>query len=168
VSQQSFIVLEDAAHADFDLACAELASQGLSVVPAFEPAAPGLVCAGEVGDWQAAQLAVLAALAGADLVVAAAAPREVIDTLCEDLRRLGTLDHRLSPRKSAVLELSQAERALIERLLAGDSLGEAARALHMSRRTADRRLASARRALGAASTAEALAVAIRLGLRPPA
>lgn len=168
MSTQSFIVLEAAAQADFDLACAELAASRPSVKPSFGAAAPGVVCAAEVRDRQTAQQAVLAALAGAHLVVAATAPREVIDMLCEDLRRLGRLDHRFSPRQQAGSELSPAERALVERLLAGDSLGQAAVALHISRRTADRRLASARRALGAATTAEALAVAVSRGLRPPA
>lgn len=168
MSAQSFIVLEGAAHADFDLACADLAALGLNVALTFEAGAPGMVCAGEVGDRQAAQQAVLAALAGAHLVITASAPRDVIDMLCDDLRRLGTLDHRVSPQRRAGPILSPAERALIERLLAGDSLGQAARALHLSRRTADRRLASARRALGAATTAQALAVAVSLGLRPPA
>lgn len=165
---QSFIVLEAAASVEFDQACAELAAAGLTVVPAFEAAGPGVVCAAPVHDRQAAQQAVLAALAGAHLVVAASGPRQVIDMLCEDLRRLGPLDHRVSRRQPAGPELSPAERALIERLLAGDSLGQAARALHLSRRTADRRLASARRALGASTTAEALAIAVRLGLHLPA
>ena len=166
MSTQSFIVLEPAAHADFDRACANLAAAGHGVAAAFELAAPGVACACEVSDSQAAQQAVLAALAGAHLVVKASAPREVIDMLCEDLRRLGTLEHRVGPERQEGPELGGAERALIERLLAGDSLGQAANALHLSRRTADRRLASARRALGAATTAEALAVAVRIGLRP--
>lgn len=181
MSTQTFIVLEAAAHADFQRACADLAARGLTVTQAFkvpeargvvparantETAAPGLACAGEVSDRQTAQQAVLAALAGADLVVLACAPREVIDMLCEDLRRLGTLDHRLTQQPPSGPALPPAERALIEHLLAGDSLGAAAKALHLSRRTADRRLASARRTLGAATTAEALAIAVQLGLRP--
>jgi DNA-binding CsgD family transcriptional regulator len=167
VSTQSFIVLEAAAHADFDRVRADLAARGLTVSPAFEDAAPGMACAAEVRDSRTAQQAVLAALAGAHLVVLACATREVIDMLCEDLRRLGVLDHRLAPEQSAEPRLTPAERALVERLLAGDSLGEAAKALHLSRRTADRRLASARRTLGAATTAEALAIAVQAGLRPP-
>lgn len=166
MATQSFIVLEPAAHADFDRACADQAASGHRVVPTFELAGPGVACACEVRDSQAAQQAVLAALAGAHLVVNASAPRDVIDMLCEDLRRLGALDHRVGPDQPEGPELSGAERALIERLLAGDSLGQAAQALHLSRRTADRRLASARRALGAATTAEALALSVKIGLRP--
>jgi DNA-binding CsgD family transcriptional regulator len=88
----------------------------------------------------------------------------VIDQLCDDLRRLGELDHRIGERSDAGPELSADERALLAQLIAGRSLGEAARALHLSRRTADRRLASARRALGAASTSEALVIAWRNGV----
>lgn len=54
-------------------------------------------------------------------------------------------------------------RALINRIAAGDTLGQAAHALHLSRRTADRRLAQARRALGVERTVVAIAWAHRLG-----
>jgi DNA-binding CsgD family transcriptional regulator len=54
-------------------------------------------------------------------------------------------------------------RALIGRLAAGDTLAEAAHALHLSRRTADRRLAQARRALGVDRTVVAIVWARRLG-----
>lgn len=54
-------------------------------------------------------------------------------------------------------------RALITRIAAGDTLGQAAHALHLSRRTADRRLAQARRALGVERTVAAIARAQRLG-----
>ena len=54
-------------------------------------------------------------------------------------------------------------RALINRIAAGDTLGQAAHALHLSRRTADRRLAQARRALGVERTVVAIVWAHRLG-----
>lgn len=54
-------------------------------------------------------------------------------------------------------------RALIGRIAAGDTLGEAAHALHLSRRTADRRLAQARRALGVERTVAAIVWARHLG-----
>jgi DNA-binding CsgD family transcriptional regulator len=120
-----------------------------------------------VADAPAAAQAVLAALRGADLVVLATAQREVIDQLCDDLRHLGELDHRVgaSAGLAPVLSvLSADERALLAQLIGGASLGEAARVLHLSRRTADRRLAAARRALGAATTSEALVLARRSGV----
>jgi DNA-binding NarL/FixJ family response regulator len=120
-----------------------------------------------VADRGAAVEAVLAAVRGADLVIAATAKRDVIDQLCDDLRRLGTVEHRVEARTvptSPAAALSADERALLVALLGGASLGEAAAALHLSRRTADRRLAAARRALGASSTAEALVLAAQAGL----
>lgn len=123
-----------------------------------------------VHDAGAAADAVLAAVGGADLVMHVECEREVIDNLCDDLRSLGELDHRIGDvtpaAHSSAPVLSDDERALLAQLIGGASLGEAARVLHLSRRTADRRLASARSALGAASTSEALVLARRLGVRP--
>jgi DNA-binding CsgD family transcriptional regulator len=51
------------------------------------------------------------------------------------------------------------ERRLLELLADGQALGEAAETLHVSRRTADRRLAAAREKLGVHSTAEAVVFA---------
>jgi DNA-binding NarL/FixJ family response regulator len=167
VRPASYVVIEAGPPDAAERAGADAASRGLRVVRTLEAAGPGTAYVGQVTDERSAQHAVLAALAGAHLVVAAAAPREVIDMLCEDLRRLGTLDHQVGVQAAPAGGLGDTERALLKQLLKGDSLGEAANALHLSRRTADRRLASARRALGAATTAEALAIAVRMGLRPP-
>jgi DNA-binding CsgD family transcriptional regulator len=126
---------------------------------------PRTVCVGTVADSDDAGRAVLAAVIGADVVVDARADREVIDRLCDDLRRLGTLEHRLGAAAKAPV-LTADERALMAHLLGGSSLGETARALHLSRRTADRRLASARAKLGANSTSEAVVLAARAGIKP--
>jgi len=192
VSQPTFIVIESGPADAVARAAAELAARGARIASpagapaAFEAARPGQICAGEVTGAASAQRAVLAALAGAHVIVVASAPREVTDMLCEDLRRLGILEHRIgevvaaSPaagaRAAGATEagraapgagtLGETERALLSRLLQGDSLGDAAAALHLSRRTADRRLAAARQRLGAATTAEALASAVRLGFLP--
>lgn len=91
----------------------------------------------------------------AGVVVHGVADRDVLDRLCDDLRRLGPLDHRTAstPRTS---RLTSEERALVDRLLEGETLGEAALELNLSRRTADRRMASVRKKAGVATTAEAL------------
>ena len=52
--------------------------------------------------------------------------------------------------------LDDEQRRLLRLLCHGLSVAEAARRLHLSRRTAERRLASARAALGAATNAEAV------------
>jgi DNA-binding CsgD family transcriptional regulator len=127
------------------------------------PAPPGAVRVGAVTDAAGAAQAVLAAVRGCDLVVLATAERAVIDQLCDDLRRLGQLEHVVGTDSARPL-LGPEERELLARLGAGASLGEAAKALHMSRRTADRRLAAARRALGVRSTSEAVVLARRQGI----
>jgi DNA-binding CsgD family transcriptional regulator len=158
-----FVVLEGAEPQAVRDAVAQLAADGAQVRHGWHPAQLPTVCVGQVtGDEDAAK-AVLAAVAGARLVIAAVAPREVIDRLCDDLQRLGELDHRVGVEGPAV---GAAERALLAELLAGASLGEAARRLHISRRTADRRLAAARAALNASTTAEALRAAVGLGIGP--
>jgi len=130
---------------------------GWTVVESWEPPAGAgpVVCAGVVASAEDAAEALLAAVAGAGLVVSAGADREVVDRLCEDLRRLGRLDHRVGePGGSPGLTLD--ERRLADLLLEGVTLGEAARRLNLSRRTADRRLSSVRRKLGVETTAAAL------------
>lgn len=77
--------------------------------------------------------------------------RSVLTPISDDLHCL-TDQHVLPARRT----LTAQEVALLQMLLTGMTLGEAARTAHLSRRTADRRLASARLALGAGSTTQAL------------
>ena len=104
--------------------------------------------------------ALLAAVGGAGVVVHALAERETIDRLVDDLRRLGPVDHRMGEPKPGP-GLTTDERRLLDELASGRTLGDAAADLHLSRRTADRRLASARRKLGVSTTAEAVVAYIR-------
>lgn len=106
-----------------------------------------------VGDERSAADAVLAAVAGQGLLVDARAGRDVIDRLCDDLRRLGPLDHRVHTEPG----LTPDEHALLSLLAGGTPLGAAAARLHLSRRSADRRLAHARELLGAGTTSAAVA-----------
>jgi len=104
--------------------------------------------------------ALLAAVGGAGVVVHARAGRDVIDRLVDDLRRLGPVDHRTGEPAPGP-GLTADERRLLDALASGRTLGEAAVELHLSRRTADRRLAAARRKLGVATTAEAVVAHVR-------
>ena len=132
----------------------ELERQGIRVVHGWRQER-SIVCTGEVVDAGDAAEALLAAVAGAGLVVHARADRAVVDRLVDDLRRFGPVDHRTTePDPGAAL--TGDERRLLDRLADGRTLGQAAADLNLSRRTADRRLASARKKLGAASTAEAI------------
>lgn len=144
----------DAAVAD---ALADVRAAGWTVVPGWwlPQGADRVVCTGEVSSVEEAAAALLAAVGGAGLVIAGRADRDVLDRLCDDLRRLGPVDHRpaAAPRGP---RLTEEERALVELLSGGLTLGDAARRLHVSRRTADRRMASVRAKLGVKTTAEAL------------
>ena len=141
----------DVAYAD---AVADLGSAGATLVPGWN-ARRGIVCSGVVLSAEDAAAALLAAVGGAGVLIHARAERDVIDRLCEDLRRLGPVDHRIGDAAPRV-RLTREEQSLVDILLDGESLGAAARKLNLARRTADRRLASVRAKLGVETTAEAL------------
>lgn len=157
------VVVEDSPAALAE-ALAEARRGGLTIVEGWTPAAgaSSVVCTGVVADAEDAAAALLAAVAGAGVIVDARASREVVHRLCEDLRKLGRLDHRTAPT-GRTTGLSSDQRALLELIRDGFSLGEAAGRLHLSRRTADRRLAAARQALGVETTAEAVVALSRGG-----
>jgi DNA-binding CsgD family transcriptional regulator len=160
VNRPPLIVVEGSVSA-FAAARADITAGGWTVVESWAAARRGVVCAAVVDGEGSARSVVLAALAGAGVLVHGVAPRDVLDRLCDDLRRLGPLDHRIA-EPDATPTLEPDDRALLELLLGGASLGDAAHTLHISRRTADRRLARARLALGAATTTEAVVLARRL------
>jgi len=160
---QSFVVGEVAG------AVAETALPGgARVVDEFRDGRAGTVVVAAVTDDASAGAAVLAAVRGSSLVLdASSLPAEAIDRLCDDLRRLGEVDRRdgrHQPVPSADTDIDDDGMAVLRRLAQGQRLGEAAAALHLSRRTADRRLAAAKDALGAASTVEAIVIAKARGL----
>lgn len=121
---------------------------------------PDVVCAGVVDDAASAAEALLAAVGGAGLIIEARADRDLVDRLVDDLRRLGPVEHCTHEPGFAVLTAE--ERDLLALLADGLTLGAAARSLHVSRRTADRRLAGARARLGVESTAEAVVAFSRI------
>jgi DNA-binding CsgD family transcriptional regulator len=108
-----------------------------------------------------AAAALLVVIGGAGIVVDAQADAVVIDRLLEDLRHLGPVEHRRAVRP--VPHVTHEGQQILRLLAAGMTLGAAASELGIARRTADRRLAEARRILGVERTAEAVARARRLG-----
>jgi DNA-binding NarL/FixJ family response regulator len=147
-----------------------LRATGSRIIDGFRPPlhAPGAVCVGVVDSEATAVAALLAVLAGAGLVAEARADRATIDRLVDDLRRRGFVDHRVVGARGVAStagepDLSVEGRAILGMLAMGLSLGEAAHVLGLGRRTADRRLAEARRDLGVTRTTEAIAKARRLG-----
>jgi DNA-binding NarL/FixJ family response regulator len=87
----------------------------------------------------------------------------VLERLFEDLRHIGPVRYlrRGEPELGRPEPgLDRDQLGLLELLSRGSSLVEAAAAMHLSRRTAQRRLAAARRTLGVQSTAEAIRKAL--------
>ncbi len=143
-------------------------SSGVRIVQGFRPPVQpsGAACVGVVDSEATAMEALLAVLGGAGLVAEARADRATIDRLVDDLRRRGPVDHRAvgaGPDGGVAPEISVEGRAILGMLAMGLSLGEAAHVLGLARRTADRRLAEARRSLGVTRTTEAVARARKLG-----
>jgi DNA-binding NarL/FixJ family response regulator len=150
-----------------------LSDAGWTVVDGLDtrPARIRAALHGVVATPRDAASALLAALDGFGLLLVLAADGEVHDRLVDDLRRLGPVEHldaAGSPAMDDTGPLAEDGRAILALLAEGYTLGEAAHRLALSRRTADRRLAEARDALGVTRTTEAIAVAARRGLlRPP-
>jgi DNA-binding NarL/FixJ family response regulator len=116
---------------------------------------------GVVADETDAVAAVLAAIAGYGLIVELRVDGAVRDRLLDDLRHAGPLEVRSVAATPP--ELDDESHALLRSIAAGETLGDAARRLGISRRTADRRLATIRATLGVQRTVEAVAVAGRAG-----
>ncbi|MEO7572219.1 MAG: LuxR family transcriptional regulator [Acidimicrobiales bacterium] len=113
---------------------------------------------GSVDDDDTVAAAVLIAARGVGLVIGCPDDGRRA-RLLDDLRRIGTVELvALGPDPLAVLDDDQ--RALLAALATGASVGTAADALHLSTRTAERRLAAARRSLGVRTTAEAVALSM--------
>ncbi len=158
------LVVVEGPEVAFDYAVQEVTAAGWTVVDGFAPPSRHgtSVRSGPVADRPDAEAALLIALSGEGLVVRATAGREIVDRLVDDLRRLGPVDHRIGEPDAAPAIPPEA-REILGLLAEGHSLGEAATILGLSRRTADRRLAEGRRALGVERTTEAIARAKRLG-----
>ncbi len=108
------------------------------------------------------------AASGMRVVIVAEGSGPVLELLVGELRRVGRVTiHRPGEPMTFVPDgppsLPADSRELLTVLADGVSLGEAARQLHMSRRTADRRLADARRALNVSTTAQLIAALQRDG-----
>ncbi|WP_199509503.1 LuxR family transcriptional regulator [Nucisporomicrobium flavum] len=128
-----------------------------------------LVLHGRVTDQDALHLAVLAAARGAGIVAVCDADSPTGRALVDDLSRLGAV--HLGPGGSpapatadstdAVAELVPEQRALLDRLAAGDTIAAAAAAEFLSLRTANRRIAEARALFGVRTTREAVLAYLR-------
>ncbi|MDP9794522.1 DNA-binding CsgD family transcriptional regulator [Catenuloplanes nepalensis] len=119
-----------------------------------------LVLFGRVPDLDTVQLVVLAAARGAGVIAIADATGDIGRALIGDLSRLGPVrrdtDTPVVPETGTVEQLAPEQRALLDRLADGETIAAAAAAEFMSLRTANRRIAEARKLLGVRSTREAV------------
>jgi DNA-binding CsgD family transcriptional regulator len=159
------LVVVEGAPGAADREASRLRAAGHEVIDGFRPMlgrARPVIRVGVVAGPADAGHALLAAIDGAGVVIEATADRVTIDRLVDDLRRLGPVDHRIGEPEAAPA-LDPVARSILGLLAEGHSLGEAAHLLGLARRTADRRLAAARGALGVDRTTEAISRARRLG-----
>lgn len=112
-----------------------------------------LICIGTISDEATATSAMTALARGVGLIVAIEFSGSALQRFLEDLHRLGSADPLVAPD---VPVLSAEQRDLLAALSGGATVTEAALALFVSRRTANRRLAEARYLLGVTTNAEAV------------
>lgn len=159
MTKARFVLAEDGA---VDDVLADMQQAGISTVRDWQlPEEPWdlterrIACAGRIACQRELEDALVAAARGAFLVVEGRVPAELFAPLVDDLRRLGVVEHRSSNG------LDAQQRRLLTFLGEGLSIGEAAAQLFISRRTADRRLAAARAALGVRTNKEAVVAVAR-------
>jgi DNA-binding NarL/FixJ family response regulator len=111
------------------------------------------VCYGHVDSASDLRAAVMAAARGSRLIVEISAESGLLEGLVEDLQRIGDVEVRTTFGKEW---LAPDEQRLLELLSKGVSVTAAAQRLHISRRTANRRLAHARMTLNVNSNTEAV------------
>jgi DNA-binding NarL/FixJ family response regulator len=117
-----------------------------------------VVCCGLVATFDDVSAALLAAVRGAGVVARVEPDAEPTRRLLEELRSLGPVEERARQHGDAG-ELSLEQLELCRLLGLGLSLADAATQLHLSRRTAFRRLADVREALNVETTREAVLIA---------
>lgn len=156
-----FVLAEDRA---VDDALEQMKHEGVSIVRGWQlPNQPWdvsgrrIACAGRIASQADLEAALVAAARGAFLVIEGRVPVELFAAFVEDLRRLGTVEHRRANG------LDAQQHRILTLLGEGLSIGEAAAQLFISRRTADRRLAAARSALGVRTNNEAVVALARHG-----
>ena len=140
--------------------------------PAWDVTGSRLVLHGRITDPDTLHLAVLAAARGAGIVAVCDGESPLGRALVDDLGRLGPVHQGVAEPATggdAVADLVPEQRALLDRLAAGDTIAAAAAAEFLSLRTANRRIAEARALFGVRTTREAVLAYLRQrGAPPPA
>ena len=156
---------------DADTVLRRLARDGWAVRDGFALPDPNwdvtgakLILHGRIGDAETVQLAVLAAARGAGIVAVCDTESPLGRALVDDLARLGPVRQGVetgADAPDAVADLVPEQRALLDRLAAGDTIAAAAAAEFLSLRTANRRIAEARALFGVRTTREAVLAYLR-------
>lgn len=127
-----------------------------------------MVCHGRVADPDTARLALLAAVRGASVVAITDVTSGLGQEFLADLGRVGVVTTDLegwaaggSGDGDGGPQLAVEQRALLDRLAAGETIAAAAAAEFLSLRTANRRIAEARELLGVRTTREAVLAYLR-------
>jgi DNA-binding CsgD family transcriptional regulator len=146
-----------------------LASEGWQIHEGFalpdtpwDISASRAVLVGLVDDATAAADAVLAAERGAGIVATVGPDSDIAASLVAELARVGPVARTADGASTPGPPLTPEQRALLDRLAAGASIAAAAEAEFISLRTANRRIADARRTLGVRTTRQAVAEYLRL------
>lgn len=130
--------------------------------PAWDVTGAKLVLHGRISDPGELQLAVLAAARGAGIVAVCDTETTIGRALIDDLTRLGPVRQGADgDGGDTVADLVPEQRALLDRLAAGDTIAAAAAAEFLSLRTANRRIAEARALFGVRTTREAVLAYLR-------
>ena len=128
--------------------------------PSWDVTGARLILYGRVAETDTLQLAVLAAARGAGIVAVCDTDTPIGRALIDDLGRLGTVHLGIGDGEAAA-DLVPEQRALLDRLAAGDTIAAAAAAEFLSLRTANRRIAEARALFGVRTTREAVLAYLR-------
>lgn len=148
-----------------------ISGAGWQVRAGFEPVTGltgrRLVRFGVVADPSTAILVVRAAAGGAGVVAVVNEATAWVRTLVDDLAKFGPVRRCCDPpyglaEAAALPPLQSDQRALLERLAAGETIATAAAAEFMSLRTANRRIAAIRRLFDVANTRDAVRTYLRL------
>ncbi|MGI8679555.1 MAG: helix-turn-helix transcriptional regulator [Jatrophihabitans sp.] len=131
----------------------EVVGAGWALQPPGGPVDPASIVSAVVADGSDAQAAVLLAIRGRGLLIRARAERGVVDDLVEDLSRIAPV---LFFDDASAIRLDPDTWRLLHALADGVTVSVAARTLHLSIRTANRRITEARDVMGAQTRAQLL------------
>lgn len=125
-----------------------------------------LVAIGQIDSEADAEAALQALARGVGLIVRVGVDGDLRHRILEDVHRLGDV-RQVGLGDPEVPDLDDDDRRLLEALSTGATVADAARELHISLRTANRRLAAIRATFGVDTTARAVTTWVARHSTPP-